>query len=109
MIRHQRLPAGGFDMLMRTDPFRDIDRLFEQIVGTATKPAAMPLDAWRDNDAFYIQLDLPGVNPDNIECTVQRNVLTVRAERRRPQAEGVELVAAERPTGVFSRQMLLVD
>jgi HSP20 family protein len=96
-------------MLMRTDPFRDFDRLFDQLVGTAARPAAMPVDAWRDQESFYVQIDLPGVDPDSIDCTVERNVLTVRGERRRPQAEGVELVAAERPMGLFSRQLFLGD
>jgi HSP20 family protein len=96
-------------MLMRTDPFREVDRLFDQIVGTQSRPAVMHLDAWRDGEYFFVQFDLPGVDPDSIDATVERNVLTVRAERRRPQAEGVELVVAERPMGVFTRQLFLGD
>ncbi|MFV2100865.1 Hsp20/alpha crystallin family protein [Micromonospora sp. LOL_024] len=96
-------------MLMRTDPFREIDRLTEQLFGTTSRPAVMHMDAYRDGDHFYAAFDLPGVDPDSIDCTVQRNVLTVRAERRRPAAETVELVAAERPMGVFSRQLFLGD
>lgn len=96
-------------MLMRTDPFREIDRIAEQFFGTTARPAVMHLDAYRDGDHFYAAFDLPGVDPDSIECTVERNVLTVRAQRRRPGGDGVELVAAERPMGVFTRQLFLGD
>ncbi|MET7946835.1 Hsp20/alpha crystallin family protein [Micromonospora sp. NPDC005324] len=96
-------------MLMRTDPFREIDRLAEQFFGTAARPATMQLDAYRDGDHFYAAFDLPGVDPDTIDCTVERNVLTVRAERHRPAGDGVELVAAERPMGTFTRQLFLGD
>ncbi|WP_433539224.1 Hsp20/alpha crystallin family protein [Micromonospora sp. CA-249363] len=96
-------------MLMRTDPFREVDRLAEQFFGTAARPATMQLDAYRDGDFFYAAFDLPGVDPDTIDCTVERNVLTVRAERRRPSGDGVELVAAERPMGTFTRRLFLGD
>ncbi|MEU4570383.1 Hsp20/alpha crystallin family protein [Micromonospora sp. NPDC023956] len=96
-------------MLMRTDPFREIDRLADQVFGTATRPAVMHLDAYRDGDHFYAAFDLPGVDPDSIDCTVERNVLTVRAERRRPVGDTVELVAAERPMGTFTRRLFLGD
>lgn len=96
-------------MLMRTDPFREIDRITEQFFGTAARPAVMPLDAYRDGDWFYAAFDLPGVDPDSIDCTVERNVLTVRAERRRPTSDNVELVAAERPMGTFTRRLFLGD
>jgi HSP20 family protein len=96
-------------MLMRTDPFRDMDRLFEQIVGTPGRPAVMHLDAERDGDFFNVYFDLPGVDPDSIELTVERNVLSVKAERRRQQRDGVEVVISERPVGTFSRQLFLGD
>jgi HSP20 family protein len=96
-------------MLMRTDPFREFDRITEQFFGTAARPAVMPLDAYRDGDWFYAAFDLPGVDPDSIDCTVERNVLTVRAERRRPAGDNVELVAAERPMGTFTRRLFLGD
>nr|MDT0657652.1 Hsp20/alpha crystallin family protein [Micromonospora sp. DSM 115978] len=94
-------------MLMRTDPFREIDRIAEQFFGTTSRPAVMHMDAYRDGDYFYAAFDLPGVDPDSIDCTVERNVLTVRAERRRPAGDTVEMVAAERPMGTFSRQLFL--
>src|SRR3954449_1830978 len=96
-------------MLMRTDPFRDIDRIFEQMMGTASRPAVMHVDAERDGDWFNVYFDLPGVDPDSIELTVERNVLSVKAERQRRTKDGVESVIAERPMGVFSRQLFLGD
>src|SRR5215204_3113961 len=96
-------------MLMRTDPFRDLDRLTQQVYGTATRPAAMPIDAYRRGEEFIVELDLPGVQPDSIDLTVEKNVLTVHAERRRDDAEGVELLVGERPQGTFSRQLFLGD
>jgi HSP20 family protein len=94
-------------MLMRTDPFRDLDRLTQQLLGTAARPAAMPMDAWRHGDSFYICLDLPGVNPDSIDLTVEQNVLTVRADRAPVQADGAQVIVAERPSGTFTRQVFL--
>ena len=95
-------------MLMRTDPFRDLDRLTQQLMGTASRPTMMAMDAWRDGDEFVVEFDLPGVDPDSVDLDVERNVLTVRAER--PSLNGDrELIAAERPRGVFSRQLILGD
>ena len=98
-------------MLMRTDPFRDLDRLTQQVFGpngTLARPSVMPMDAWRDGDTFHVEFDLPGVSRDSIDIDVERNVVTVRAERP-ARASDAELVAAERPRGVFSRQLVLGD
>jgi HSP20 family protein len=94
-------------MLMRTDPFRELDRLAQQVVGTPTRPAAMPLDAFRDGDDFVVQFDLPGVARDSIDLTVEQNVLSVHAVRRRSDDDEVEMIVAERPQGTFSRQLFL--
>jgi len=94
-------------MLMRTDPFRDLDRVTQQVLGTSARPAAMPIDAYRDGEAFVVQFDLPGVDADSIELTVEKNVLTVHARRARSGADGVEMLLAERPHGTFSRQLFL--
>ena len=94
-------------MLMRTDPFRDFDRLTQEVFGTRVRPAAMPIDAYRMADEFVVHFDLPGVDPESIDLTVEENVLTVHAERRRAEAEGVEMLVAERPYGTFSRQLFL--
>jgi HSP20 family molecular chaperone IbpA len=77
-------------MLVRTDPFRDLDRITQQLLGTAARPAAMPMDAYRQDDTFYIHFDLPGIRAESIELTVEQSVLTVRAERRpcRPRHPG---------------------
>ncbi len=96
-------------MLMRTDPFRDLDRLTQQVFGTAARPAFMPMDAWRSGDVFHIEFDLPGVSTESIDLDVERNVLTVRAERGQANSDGAEMIASERPRGVFSRQIILGD
>jgi HSP20 family protein len=96
-------------MLMRTDPFRELDRLTQQVFGNQTRPAAMPMDAWREGDEFIVELDLPGVDPSTIDLDVERNVLTVAAERKSRIDDGKEVVAAERPSGSFSRQLILGD
>ncbi len=94
-------------MLMRTDPFRELDRLTQQLMGTAAQPTAMPMDAFREGDTFVVEMDLPGVDPDSIDLDVERNVLTVKAERRSHAGEDAEVLITERPTGSFSRQMFL--
>lgn len=98
-------------MLMRTDPFRELDRLAQQVMGTdgtLSRPAVMPMDAWREGDVFHVEFDLPGVDADSIDLDVERNVVTVRAERA-GRGSDVEMLAAERPRGVFSRQLVLGD
>ena len=96
-------------MLLRTtDPFRDLDRLTQQLMGTTNRPAVMPMDAWREGDRFVIEFDLPGVNADSIDLDVERNVLTVRAERVAGNGDW-EPLASERPRGAFSRQLVLGD
>jgi HSP20 family protein len=96
-------------MLVRTEPFRDFDRLAHQMLGTTARPARMPMDAWRDGEQIVVQFDLPQVDPDSVEVAIERNVLTARAERRQPTGDGTEMIAAERPRGVFSRQLILGD
>ncbi|MEV4785953.1 Hsp20/alpha crystallin family protein [Streptomyces tuirus] len=97
-------------MLMRTDPFRELDRLTQQVFGSATsRPSAMAMDAYRSGDDFFVHFDLPGIDPETIELDVERNVLNVRAERRSPAPEGAEPLVAERPTGTFTRQLFLGD
>ena len=101
-------------MLMRTDPFRELDRLTQQVwgtpgtPGTLARPTVMPMDAWRDGDMFHVEFDLPGVSPDSIDLDVERNVVTVKAERP-PREDGGEPLAAERMRGVFTRQLVLGD
>lgn len=93
---------------MRTDPLRELDRLAQQVLGTTARPAAVPMDAWRSGEEFLVEFDLPGVDPESIDLDVERNVLTVRAHR--PVRESTdEMVASERPRGVFSRQLILGD
>jgi HSP20 family protein len=99
-------------MLMRTDPFRELDRLTQQLFGqqgTWSRPAMMPMDAYRHGEQFVVHFDLPGMDPSSVDLNVEQNVLTVKAERTPAYGADVELQVAERPRGVFSRQLFLGD
>ncbi|MDF3149334.1 MULTISPECIES: Hsp20/alpha crystallin family protein [unclassified Streptomyces] len=99
-------------MLMRTDPFRELDRLTQQLMGpgTWTQPSTMAMDAYREGDEYVVAFDLPGVSTEAIDIDVERNMLTVRAERRPvAKADDVQMELSERPLGVFSRQLVLAD
>ncbi len=95
--------------LMRYDPFREMDRFTDQLFGSPTRSPWMPMDAVRRGDHVEITFDVPGVNPDDIDVSVERNVLTVKAERSWWPAEGDELLARERPQGSYTRQVMLGD
>ncbi len=95
-------------MLVRTDPFRDIERFTQQVFGTAARPAVMPMDAWREGEQFVVEFDLPGIDENSLDLDIEHDVVTVRAER--PDVDsGREMLATERPRGVFSRQLVLGD
>lgn len=99
-------------MLMRTDPFRspamrELDRLTEHVLGTTSRPAMMPMDAWSSEQELVVELDLPGIEPDAIDIDVERNVLTIKAQRDVDADR--EMLANERPRGMFSRQLVLGD
>jgi HSP20 family protein len=93
--------------IMHFDPFRDLDRLTQELFGANRALRAIPMEAYRRGDTFYIHFDLPGVNPGEVEVTAERNVVSVRASRESPRQEGDELVVDERPHGSFSRQIIL--
>jgi HSP20 family protein len=95
-------------MLMRFDPFRDIDRITQQL-WNGTRPTVMPMDAYRHDEQFVVHFDLPGVDSGSIDLTVEKNVLTVSAQRSWQPREGQQVVANERPQGAFSRQLFLGD
>jgi len=96
-------------MLIRNaDPFRELDRLTQQLMGTTNRPAVMPMDAWREDDRFVLEFDLPGVAPESIDLDVERNVLTIRAERVARNGDW-QMLANERTRGAFSRQLVLGD
>ncbi|WP_374457527.1 Hsp20/alpha crystallin family protein [Nocardioides sp.] len=96
-------------MLIRSaDPFREIDRITQQLMGTTNRPVAMPMDAWREGDRFVLEFDLPGVSPESVDLDVERNVLTIRAERVASNGDW-QMLASERPRGAFSRQLVLGD
>jgi HSP20 family protein len=96
-------------VLMRFDPFREFDRMAQLLTqqAGATRQATMPMDAYREGDRFIIHFDLPDVDPGTIDLTVEKNVLTVRAERTWQPKESQDVVVSERPHGVFSRQLFL--
>ena len=96
-------------MLMRTDPFRDFDRLTEAVFGTRARPAVMSMDAYREDGTFVVHLDLPGVTTESIDLTVEQNVLSIHAERKPPVGDSAEKVIDERSYGMFSRQLFLGD
>lgn len=96
-------------MLMRFDPFRDLDRLTQNLWnGDVRRLNGVPMDAYRKGNEFLVHFDVPGVDPESIELTVEKNVLIVSAERTRQWGDEVEeVVVSERPTGSFSRQLFL--
>jgi HSP20 family protein len=93
-------------MLMRSDPFADFDRLSRQVWGN-TRFTFMPVDAYRKDDRFWLHVDLPGVDPDSIDLTVEKNTLTITANREWQREDDMQVVLNERPTGTFSRQFFL--
>jgi HSP20 family protein len=96
-------------MLLRFDPFRDLDRLTNELLGAPRVPAPMPMECYRSGDAFYLHFDLPGIDPDSLDVTAENNTLTVRAERRRLGPDDAEYLVSERPTGTYARQLVLGD
>lgn len=97
-------------MLMRFDPFREVDRFAEQVDQAMRRTAtSVPMDAVRHGDQVFINFDLPGVDPDSIDLTVERDVLTLKASRRFERNEGDEVLANERPQGTYTRRVLLGD
>ena len=94
-------------MVMRFDPFREFDRLTQPLRNDVDGFRAMPMDAYRRGDAFHVHFDMPGVDADSIDVTVEKNVLNVKAERHWAREDGDEIVVHERPEGAFSRQLFL--
>jgi HSP20 family protein len=114
--------------LMHFEPFRafrDLDRLSNQLLSGTRVPMAMPMDAWQEGQTYHVVLDVPGIDPGSIELHVERNTLTVSAERQAPYAgdggdagaagpagegqQGRQVLVAERPMGSFTRQLVLGD
>ena len=91
------------------DPFRGLDRLTSQLLSGTRTPMAMPMDVWQSGDGYHVALDLPGVDPGSVEITSERNVLTIRAERRPEYGESDKVLVAERPHGQYTRQLQVGD
>jgi HSP20 family protein len=96
-------------MSLRFDPFRDFDRLAAEVFGTARTPAPMPMDVLRTGDQFVCRFDLPGIDAESLDVSAENNTLTVRAERRRNDKEDASYLVSERPSGTYSRQLVLGD
>jgi HSP20 family protein len=96
-------------MSLRFDPFRDFDRLAAEVFGAARTPALMPMDVLRTGDQFVCRFDLPGIDAESLDVSAENNTLTVRAERRRQDPEGSSYLVSERPSGTYSRQLVLGD
>ena len=96
-------------MLSAFNPARELDRLTEQLFSSGTPAHGMPMDLYRSGDHYVLSVDVPGVDPGSIDVSVDRGVLTVRAVRSAATRDGVDWVAAERPTGTFLRQLRLGD
>jgi HSP20 family protein len=94
-------------MLVRFDPFRDLDRLTSEMLGAARTPAAMPMDCLRTSDSVVVRFDLPGIDAESLEVSTENNTLTVNASRRRHDPEGVTYLVSERPSGQYGRQLVL--
>ncbi|SOC53695.1 HSP20 family protein [Blastococcus aggregatus] len=91
------------------DPSRGLDRLTSQLVSGRRTPMGMPMDVWQSDDGYHVALDLPGIDPERVEITCERNMLTIRAERRAEYEEGHNVLLAERPQGSFTRQLQVGD
>ncbi|HWR47497.1 MAG TPA: Hsp20/alpha crystallin family protein [Pseudonocardiaceae bacterium] len=94
--------------LMRFDPFRELDRLSEQAM-SGRVPRTMAMEAWRRGDEFFVHIDLPGIAEDDVDLTVEHNVVSIRAQRRPAHEEGDDVIVDERPHGTFTRQLFLGD
>jgi HSP20 family protein len=91
--------------LLRFDPFSELNRLTERTLAQAAR--TMPMEALRRGDEFAVYLDLPGINPDDVDVTVENNVVSIRARREPQRQEGDEVIADERSYGEFTRQLFL--
>src|SRR5258707_2111863 len=90
------------------DPFRELDRLIAMAASGTRAPLGMPMDVYRTEDgSYHLEADLPGVDPDSVEVTVEHGTLTIRAERAPHYGETEQVIAAERPQGSFTRQLSL--
>jgi HSP20 family protein len=97
-------------VVIRFDPFRDVDRLAERLLSSATDMGhsmrALPMDVYRSGDQYVIHCDLPGADPGSVDVSVDGRSLTIRAQRS-SRSEDVDWLTQERTTGVFVRQLNL--
>jgi HSP20 family protein len=103
------MKEGDAAMLLRFDPFRDIDRLANEILGAPRVPQPMPMDCYRHGDTFFLHFDLPGIDTDTLDVTEENNTLTVRAQRPAAAPQDAVYLVAERPVGAYARQLVVGD
>jgi HSP20 family protein len=104
---HHATKEGDAAMLLRFDPFRDIDRLTNEILGTPRVPQPMPMDCYRLGDTFFLHFDLPGIDTDTLDVTEENNTLTVRAQRPAAVPDDAVYLVAERPVGSYARRLVV--
>jgi HSP20 family protein len=92
-------------MAIGYDPFREFEQLTQQLLSGGRAPRSFPMDAYRRGDEFFVHLDLPGVDPDSIDVTVESGVVSIGAERRFEQKDEDEIIVSERPQGRFNREL----
>jgi HSP20 family protein len=90
------------------DPFEEIDRMMSSF-GGRWRGGLMPMDAFERDGVYTLRFDLPGVEPDHVDVTVENNILTVTAERKWEETEGATWLLRERPTGTHRREVRLGD
>jgi HSP20 family protein len=93
--------------LMRFDPFRELDRLADQALAGARTVRTLPMEALRRGDQFIVSIDVPGTEPNDVDVTIERNVVEITARRRPIRQEGDDVIVDERPQGEFRRQLFL--
>lgn len=87
------------------DPFRELDRFVGQMLNADRAAAQMPMDLYRSGDHYVLTVDIPGADPGTIDVNVEDRTLSIRAQRTAPEANDVQWLAKERPTGTYARQL----
>jgi HSP20 family protein len=91
----------------RLDPFRELERLFDQTMTGSRTGTPMPMDLFRTGDHYVIRVDLPGADPGSIDVSVDDRMLTIRGQRTATDHTDVQWLVQERPSGTFARQIAL--
>jgi HSP20 family protein len=90
------------------DPFEEMDRMLNSF-GGGWRGGVMPLDAFEKDGSYTLRFDVPGVDPGDVDLTVEGNLLTVTADRPVEETEGATWLLRERPSGTHRREVRLGD